>query len=236
MTDRIDLDEYASESEESDDTNTANRGDWFWKETGDPTIETPATTDENGHSETTTATATETDNPTDTGTTIPHVPRENEDKPVGIPVEQGGAGGASVREHDESMTETAGSVASGPHGGGVDDMTLAFTYEAAKRFSEPQHAFTDAGQWADWVGIVGYTEAHVLNTFQRRNNLDLDFFNGTGTEPGERLAEIDEHSMFFAERMVVVGRDSEAEIAETGGWEFVPLQEAATKADWELNE
>ena len=231
MTDRIDLDEYATDSEEPDDTNAANPGDWFWKETGDPSTETSTATAENGHSE-----ATGTIDSTDT--TIPRVPRDNDDKPVGIPVEQGGAGGASAEEHDGSTSETdrdrVRPVASGPHGGGVDDMTIAFTYEAAKRFSEPQHVFEDARRWADWVGIIGYTEAHVLNTFQRRNHLDLDFFNGTGTGPGERLAEINEQSMFFAERMVVIGCDNETEIAETANWEFVPLQEATTKADWEL--
>lgn len=232
MTDRIDLDEYATDSEEPDDTNTANPGDWFWKETGDPSTETSTATAENGHSEATTGTIDSTD------TTIPRVPRENDDKPVGIPVEQGGAGGTSTEEHDGSTPETDGArlrpAASGPHGGGVDDMTIAFTYEAAKRFSKPQHVFEDARRWADWIGIIGYTEAHVLNTFQRRNHLDLDFFNGTGTGPGERLAEINEQSMFFAERMVVVGCDNEIEIAETANWEFVPLQEATTKADWEL--
>jgi hypothetical protein len=244
MTDRIDLDEYATESEESDGTDTTNHGDWFWKGTDDPTIETSTATVETGHDETTTETVdptntdmdTDTNTDMDTGSTIPRVPRENDDKPIGIPVEQGGAGGSSAGEHDEPTTETTTPAASGPHGGGVDDMTLAFTYEAAKRLSEPQHAFVDAGQWADWVGLIGHTEAHVLTTFQRRNHLDLDFFNGTGTGPGERLAEIDEHSMFFAERMVVVGCDNETEMAETAGWEFVPLREAATKADWELDE
>jgi hypothetical protein len=244
MTDRIDLDEYATESEEPDDADTANPGDWFWRETGDPMTETATATDENGHDETTTAMDTDTVNSTDTDaadstdtdTTIPRVPRENDDKPVGIPVEQGGAGGTSTEENDESITEPTRPAASGPHGGGVDDMTLVFTYEAAKRFSKPQHVFADARQWADWIGIIGHTEAHVLNTFQRHHNLDLDFFNGTGTGPDERLAEIDEHSMFFAERMVVVGCDNETEIAETADWEFVPLQEATTKADWELDE
>jgi hypothetical protein len=231
VTDRIDLDEYGTESDEQTDTDAKNRGDWFWKETDDPTTRPAQESAENGTHETSIETSDSTD------TAIPRVPRENDDKPVGIPVKQGGAGGVSVDKQgqDRSATETVTSETSGPHGGGVDDMTLAFTYEAAKRLTEPQRAFADAGRWADWIGIIGYTDAHVLNTFQRRNHLDLDFFNGTGTGPGERLAEIDEHSMFFAERMVVVGSESESkEIAETADWEFVPLSEAAAKAEWKL--
>lgn len=129
-----------------------------------------------------------------------------------------------------------GSVASGPHGGGVDDMTMALTYEAAKRLADPRFAVIEAKTWTDWIGIVGDVPAYVINKFQREHELDVDFFSDANTGPAQRLRDIDEHSMFFSERMVVVGVEGDAEVAEQADWEFVPLEEAAEKADWELDE
>lgn len=237
MTDRIDLDELDVDDGREADEEQPNYGDWFWKGEGDPDDE-PERHTKSPSSETVP------DTETRAGTRerereasrerqpIPHVPRANKDKPVGIPIEQGGAGGGPVKDDDEPAS--ADSAASGPHGGGTDDMTLAITYEAARQLTNPGIAFADASEWADWIGIVGHVEAHVINKFQRDALIDLDFFNGTGTGPGERLAEIDEHSMFFAKRMVVVGTEGEETIAETADWEFVPLADAAAKADWAL--
>jgi len=181
---------------------------------------------------------------------IPHVPHPDKGKPAGIPVERGGSGGGTgtnTRSNSDSgggggmesngaEGESAGDqAASGPHGGGADDMTMAFTFEAIQRVANPVAVLADAGRWTDWIGIVGDVDAHVLNKFQRDHGLDVDFFNGTGTGPGERLAEIGPHSMFFADRMVVVGIDGEDEhIADAAGWEFVPLGTAAGEADWAL--
>lgn len=116
-------------------------------------------------------------------------------------------------------------------------MTLAFTFDAIRRLDDPAAVLADARQWSDWIGIVGEVEAHVINKFQRDNALDVDFFNGTGTGPAERLGEIGPHSMFFAERMVVVGIPGRDEsIAEAADWEFVDLETAAGEADWALRE
>jgi hypothetical protein len=214
---------------------------------------------------------------------IPRVPRTNEDRPVGIPMESGGAGGTfagaesppdvtpdadpdsgpdgetadtaatseTTATADRAEAEPEGDAAeptssggaaqsaepSGPHGGGVDEMTLAFTYNAITRLEQLHGALADANGWTDWIGLVGDVEAYVINKFQRDNHLDLDFFNGSGTGPGERLAAIDEHSMFYAERMVVVGVEGEDEyVAEEAGWEFVPLADAAAKAGWEVED
>ena len=176
---------------------------------------------------------------------VPHVPRESHGSPAGIPKETGGAGAGagSDSQGTEAASNDAGgsgaeppeSAASGPHGGGVDDMATAFTYEALKRLSKPAAAVRDSKRWSDWIGIVGDVPAHVIGTFQREHGIDADFFNGTGTGPGERLADIDEHSMFYSERMVVVGVAGEEEaIAEEAGWEFVPLSDAAANAGWEV--
>ena len=193
-------------------------------------------------------------------TPAPHVPKPGGSTPVGIPTEGGDDGtgtgtssgganataGASDRgtesmrpmgaaPADSAETPTDTESASGPHGGDADEMTTAVTYGAVRRLEHPAAVFADAAQWSDWVGIVGDVPAHVIQKFQRDNGIDVDFFNGTGTGPGERLAEIDRNSMFYADRMVVVGRENADEpIAEAAEWEFVPLETAAEKADWEL--
>ncbi|MFB6223730.1 MAG: hypothetical protein ABEH86_08690 [Haloarcula sp.] len=264
MTDEIDLDEL---DVAQDDEETPNRGDWFWSEEGDPDDEpapeidgaSSVAPDSNGTGESETgspSTVASAGADADTGRTdgeedtdsaapnsqpIPHVPRENKDKPVGIPTASGGAGGAAatntdpasnVAEHPDADGEPM--EASAPHGGGIDDMTMAVTYDAARQFADPQLVFRDARAWADWVGIVGDVEAFVINKFQRDHGIDADFFSGAGQEPAERLADIDKHSMFYAERMVLVGQPDAEPIADRAGWEFVPLSDAAEKADWKL--
>jgi hypothetical protein len=242
MTDQIDLDDL----DVQDDEETPNRGDWFWSGEGEPEDEpepagggaasvqpddaTDASADTDSES---------TDSP---GQPVPHVPRENKDKPVGIPTDSGGAGGAAATDTDPASNVAGDPAAgeesveaSGPHGGGIDDMTMAVTYDAARQFADPQRVFQEARGWADWVGIVGDVDAFVINKFQRDHGIDADFFSGAGQEPAERLADIDEHSMFYAERMVLVGRPDDEPIAERTGWEFVPLADAAEKADWDLD-
>lgn len=249
MTDRINLDDVdIDESSDADDE--ANEGDWFWRGEGDPP-ELEQTADEAADDGSTTAessgarTGEAAEESDATERRLPRVPRENADKPVGIPTELGGAGGAgggsAPRKEGASASrengESTPGAESGPHGGGVDDMTMAVTYGAIRRLADPRAAMADASRWADWIGIVGDVDAHVIHTFQRRNGIDADFFNGTGTGPGERLAEIGPRSMFYAERMVVVGVEDEDErVADAAGWEFVPLAGAAAKAGWELAE
>lgn len=239
MTDRIDLDDLNEPTE--DDPDRPNPGDWFWRGEGDPAAEpdspNAAESDVPPHA----------DEPADRPTeppadSLPGVPRPTRGKPVGVPVESGGAGGGPSTTDRRAGTNTEPAATdsapetTGPHGGGVDEMTMALTYRAATRLANPAAAFGDASQWTDWLGIVGDVDAHVINKFQRDHGVDADFFNGTGTAPAERLADIDGHSMFFAERMVVVGLDDERGLADRVGWEFVPLSEAAAKADWELAE
>ena len=258
MTDRIDLDEMGGESDERPD---ANHGDWFWRDEGDPDAEpdpgegwldaagTGGVDDAGG------AEGDAGDGMARNRDPVPGVPRSNRDRPVGVPVEGGGAGGGrgTAGANDAGAGDTAdgaepgadaaadpatgeAGTASGPHGGGADDMTLALTYEAAQRLADPRLAVIEAGSWTDWIGIVGDVPAYEINRFQREHEIDVDFFSGAGQEPAERLADIDEHSMFYAERMALVGLDGEAGIAERAGWEFVPLATAAEKADWEMTD
>jgi hypothetical protein len=246
MTDSIDLDEIETGTEEPEEERP-NRGDWFWRGEGEPdpseSTSDPSNDDPNEAGTEAEGDAGGTDagpsSGADTETATPHVPRENRDRPVGVPSDRGGAGGQSARAAATEPANTPESgegerEASGPHGGGVDDMAMAFTYEAAKRLADPGIVFAGA-TWTDWIGIVGEVDAHVIKKFEREKRIDSDFFNGTGTGPAERLAGITETSMFFADRMVVVGCDGEEWIAEEAGWEFVPFETAAEKAGWEFD-
>jgi hypothetical protein len=228
MTDRIDLDDIETETDDEPD---ANHGDWLWRDEGDPADEPDAPTLTEADTEAA-GTAERSDADADPGTVSPRVPRENEDKPAGVPTNRGGSGAGAGVEAGDDTGEGLRTMSEGPHGGGIDDTTLALTYGAASRLDDPQLVVAAAREWADWVGIVGEVSAPVITKFQREHGIDADFFNGTGTGPAERLAGIGETSMFFAERMVVVGTPDEAWIAEESGWEFVPFEEAAEKAGW----
>lgn len=277
-TERIDLDEL-DVAEDNPEQSAPNRGDWLWDDgPGDPAekdqkpeassertssdlIESdeestagPDADGDSGVDENKADPGTDEAERSKTADAIPRVPRENDDKPVGIPAERGGAGagpgaGDGEAEPTAAPAESEKADADGDHppeprpmstadyhDADVDDMTMALTFNAAQKLADPALAIAEARQWADWIGIVGNVPAHQINKFQRDNRIDADFFNGSGTDPGERLASIDHNSMFFAERLAVVGIAKEDEaIAEAADWEFVAFSEAAGKADWELN-
>ena len=171
----------------------------------------------------------------DLSSSTPRVPYADDDKPVGIPRASGGGGGVSADARDEETQEQP--EATGPHGETKSEMTMALSYRAVRSLSNLHAALADAETWTDYVGIVGDVDAHVINKYQRDNRLDLDFFNGTGTGPGERLEEVGPNSMFYADRMVLVGVESAGERAwaERAGWEFVPLAEAAEASGWTVD-
>lgn len=239
MTDSIDLDEITVETDEEEPS--GNPGDWLWRsddadgtEGDEPEAETePETSVIDPEHDSGTAS---------TGGAAPGVPATSED-PVGVP---GNAGDPVGRDGDDGVPDDPnGDAGQQTHGAGTaethgatepDDMTMALTYKAAHYFNNPEFVFSDARGWADWIGIVGEVSTPVIRKFQRDNRVDLDFFGGSEAGPESRLQEIDRESMFFAERMVLVGTDADEWIAEAAGWEFVPVETAAEKADWELRD
>ncbi|AEN04998.1 hypothetical protein Halar_1249 [halophilic archaeon DL31] len=306
MTDRIDLDDVESPTSEEE---KPNPGDWLWRGEGSPDDEpaAPAYDMDIGAD----------DFGADDAAT-PRIPRENDDKPVGVPVDSGGAGAApasdqeaasggmppSAYQDDESSSggderagdqpkaawseaaanhgadpqdatpgapssvdvdpNAAGNTAGGDHSRGAEwedaqpvqkssstpgaashgsaptrtvDMTMALSYRAMRRLENVHAALADAENWTDYLGIVGDVDATVINKYQRDNVLDLDFFNGSGTGPAERLAAVGTNSMFYAERMVLVGVDEREQAwAQEADWEFIPLETAADEADWALDD
>ncbi|WP_353633535.1 hypothetical protein ABSL23_09435 [Halobacterium sp. NMX12-1] len=230
MTERIDLDDVEVETEEDE----GNDGDWLWRDDASADIDGDVGETAAGESASSGGAATESEEPSgdSQGDRIPHVPYESSNSPAGIPKDHGGAGGGAGPAEDRAEAPEA----SGPHGGGVDDMATAYTYEAVQQLADPRIALAETNEWSDWIGLVGDVPAHAINSFLREHQLDIDFFNGSGDGPAERLAAIGEHSMFYSERMVVVGTEGEEWIAEDAGWEFVDLADAAESAGWELDD
>ena len=260
MTERIDLDDVEVETDDGDE---GSDGDWLWRDDdaddidGDPPSAASGSERPPTQSDESPGPGLETDSEGGgdaagdaQGNRIPHVPREGSSSPAGIPKDRGGSGGGAGASADQPSRNEAGgqrddaevrttdeaSAASGPHGGGADEMATAYTYEAVQRLADPRLALGETNEWSDWVGLVGDVPAHAINAFLREHQLDIDFFNGSGDGPAERLAAIDEHSMFYSERMVVVGTDGEQWIAEDADWEFVDVEEAAERAGWSLSE
>jgi hypothetical protein len=118
--------------------------------------------------------------------------------------------------------------------GGSGDMTLAFDLDALKELAYPDSVFTDARQWSEYVGVISEQPTYVVTNFTRKHRIRQDFFSGPrGRE--ESLANVKEQ--FDTDRHVFVGSgEADEELAETAGWEFLPVEQAAQAADWELGE
>jgi hypothetical protein len=246
MTDSIDLDEIATEEEA--DEQSGNEGDWLWRDDdGADAATEPATPDADDG-------GTGDDGEADDGGSVsaadvaggpaPGVPAASKD-PVGVP---GNAGRSDATGNDSGHGDdqagddggaeaTAGAGTAETHDAAEpDDMTMALTYKAAHYVTDPAAVLSDANGWADWIGIVGEVSTPVIRKFQRDNRIELDFFGGSESGPEARLQEIDRESMFYADRMVLVGTDADGWIAEEADWEFVPIETAAEKAGWELRD
>src|SRR6056297_545981 len=118
--------------------------------------------------------------------------------------------------------------------GGSGDMTLAFDLDALKELAYPDSVFTDARQWSEYVGVISEQPTYVVTNFTRKHRIRQDFFSGPrGRE--ESLENVKEQ--FDTDRHVFVGADDEdADLAETAGWEYLPVTQAAEAADWDLGE
>ncbi|WP_247009895.1 DUF7124 domain-containing protein [Halorientalis litorea] len=121
------------------------------------------------------------------------------------------------------------------NGGGSSDMTLAFELAALKRLAHPDSVVSDARQWSEYVGVVSEKPTYVVTNFTRKHRIRQDFFSGPrGRE--ESLGNV--KGQFETDRHVFVGTDDEedAALAEAVGWEYLPIEDAAEAAGWELGE
>ncbi len=116
----------------------------------------------------------------------------------------------------------------------MTDMTLAFELTALRRLSHPSAAVDDAHEWSENVGIVTEGSPAAVMDFANRWNIDEDFTSGERGLAGS-LAVV--RQQFPTERHVFVGAsDADRALAQSLGWEYIDVTEAATKAGWELED
>jgi hypothetical protein len=118
--------------------------------------------------------------------------------------------------------------------GGSDsgEMTLAFELDALETLASPNVVFNDARQWTKYVGVVSEKPTYVVTNFTRKHRVRQDFFSGPRgvAESLENVAD-----QFDTDRHVFIGTsEDDEEIAKETGWEYLPLQQAAEAAEWEL--
>ena len=120
----------------------------------------------------------------------------------------------------------------GGPGGGDADMTLAFELAALQALADPSVVFNDARQWTEYVGVVSEKPTYVVTNFTRKHRIRQDFFSGPRGVV-ESLENVKEQ--FDTGRHVLVGAsDDDAAAAESAGWEYLPVEQAADAAGWGL--
>ncbi|ELZ53430.1 MULTISPECIES: DUF7124 domain-containing protein [Halorubrum] len=116
---------------------------------------------------------------------------------------------------------------------GDGDVTLVFSLGAARSLADPAAAFADAREWSRHVGIIA-NEADEVAAFARAHGIDNDYAL-TSWDKWGTLADVREESA--APRRVFVGTTrADERVATETGYEFLPVDEAAEKAGWELSE
>jgi hypothetical protein len=119
-------------------------------------------------------------------------------------------------------------------GAGSTDMTLAFELESLKRLRRPDEVFADARSWSEYVGVVSDKPTYVVTNFTRKNRIRQDFFSGPR---GKRESLENVKHQFDTDRHVFVGTtEDDRGVAEDVDWEYLPLEDAAEAAGWELGD
>jgi len=116
-------------------------------------------------------------------------------------------------------------------GPGAGEITLAFELPALERFERPSDVLEDARTWSRYVGVVGNDDAAV-RSYVEAHELDLDFVPD-GRDKWLTLQETRERTNTRRHVLVWITTDGRR-AAERTGWEYVTIEEAAEKAEWEL--
>ena len=116
--------------------------------------------------------------------------------------------------------------------GSGGDMTLAFELSALQALADPSSVFTDAREWATYVGVVSEEPTYVVTNYTRQHRIRQEFFSGP-RGVAESLSSVREQ--FETGRHVFVGTtDDHSAIATETNWEYLPVSDAADAADWRL--
>lgn len=113
-----------------------------------------------------------------------------------------------------------------------ETMTLVFERAALERLADPAAVFDDASGWTEVVGLVSDEPPERLSSYADRERIDPDVLSSAGGRTGG-LAVV--RQQFSTDRHVFVGTtDEDRRLAESLGWEYLPVTEAAEDAGWTL--
>lgn len=116
--------------------------------------------------------------------------------------------------------------------GSEGDITLAFELGALRALADPNAVFTDARQWSAYVGVISDEPTYVVTNYTRKRRIRQDFFSGPKGK-AESLQSVKQQ--FDTDRHVFIGTtESDRDIADETGWEYLSVEEAARAAEWEL--
>jgi hypothetical protein len=117
----------------------------------------------------------------------------------------------------------------------ASSMTVAFALGAAERLAAPEEAFADAESWVETraIGVVS-ERPRAAERFVSDNGLRQDLFPGDrGLGASLALAR----RQYATDRYVLVGTgEHHRRAAESAGWEYLPVEEAAGRAEWALDD
>lgn len=117
---------------------------------------------------------------------------------------------------------------------GRETLTLVFERAALERLADPEAAVADAEAWTEAIGLVSDDAPEHLSAYADRVNVDPGFISSAGGQSGGLAVA---RQQFATERHVFVGAAAEdRSLAESLGWEFLPIEDAAEKAGWTLAE
>lgn len=118
--------------------------------------------------------------------------------------------------------------------GDETDMTLVFELATLERLEHPATAVSDAREWSERIGIVSDGSPEGIVTFVDRHGVHADFTSGKGSVAGSLAVA---RQRFPTDRHVFVGTDgADRELAQSLGWEYLDVGEAAEKAGWQVTE
>lgn len=111
-------------------------------------------------------------------------------------------------------------------------MTLAFELSALEQLADPSAVFDDARQWSTYVGVISDKPTYIVTNFTRERRIRQDFFSGP---QGKKESLKSVKSQFGTDRHVFIGTTADDQaLAGELSWEYLPVEDAAEAAGWEL--
>jgi hypothetical protein len=111
------------------------------------------------------------------------------------------------------------------------EMTLVIGFAALRQLSDPAAAVEDASHWSAGIGVAA-DDHDKLRTFLEQEGVEPGFVSGERGVIGGLVAI---RQRVTTDRHVFVGTtDEDRATAEAVGWEYLDVEEAAAKAEWNL--